>query len=278
MSLSYCEFQVAQQLFGSTPDALDDAQRRRVDAVTRRRLEIESLVLSSPEGRAVCVPEATLARALNELRERYEDAATFHAALAQVGLDDASLRQGLQRQLAVDSVLERIGAEVDAVSELDVELFYRLNSERFINPERRRARHVLVTINEDFAENRRHPALQRIQQAAGELATRSFEDVAQRYSECPTAMQGGMLGVLRRGQLYPELEAVLFALRVGETSDVVESPLGFHLLRCEAIFSEQRESLAQAAPRIREHLHDKQVQQKQRAWLEQCAAQSCAAN
>ncbi|OYY75378.1 MAG: nitrogen fixation protein NifM [Gammaproteobacteria bacterium 28-57-27] len=276
MSLSYCEFQVAQQLFGSTPDALDEAQRRRVSDVTQRRLEIERLVLASEEGRAVCVPEATLQQALQELRGRYEDEASFKAALEQIGLDDESLLLGLRRQLAVDAVLDRISAEGEAVSELDVELFYRLNSERFVNPERRRARHILITINEDFAENRRELALQRIQQAAGELSTRSFEDVAQRYSECPTAVNGGMLGELRRGQLYPELEEALFALWVGETSGVVESELGFHLVRCDAVFSEQRESLEQAAPRIREHLHDKQAQQRQRAWLAQLAAQSAS--
>jgi nitrogen fixation protein NifM len=272
MSLSYCEFQVAQQLFGRTPDALDETQRQRVGEVTRRRQEIEALVLASEEGRAVCVPEPTIEQALHELQGRYEDAAAFHEALAHIGLEDDELRLGLRRQLAVDAVLERIGGEAEAVSDLDVELFYRLNSERFVSPERRRARHVLITINEEFAENRREAALARIQQAANELRTLSFEHVAQRYSECPTAMNGGMLGELRRGQLYPELEEALFALKVGETSGVVESPLGFHLMRCEAIFAELRESLEQAAPRIREYLRDRQAQQRQRTWLSQLAA------
>ena len=65
-------------------------------------------------------------------------------------------------------------------------------------PERRRARHVLVTINEEFAENRREAALARIRQAENELRTQSFEHVAQRYSECPTAVNGGLLGDVRR--------------------------------------------------------------------------------
>jgi len=278
MSQSYCTLQVAQELFGCAPPELDETQRQRVAEVTQRRLEIERRVLASEEGRAVCVPEATLQHAVDEVRARYADAAEFSTALAHIGLDEASLRQGLQRQLAVDAVLEKISAESEAISELDVELFYRLNSERFTAPERRRARHVLVTINEEFAENRREAALARIQQAANELRTLSFENVAQRYSECPTAVNGGMLGELRRNQLYPELDAVLFDLDVGETSDVVESPMGFHLLRCEAIFSALHENLEQAAPRIREHLRSKQVQQRQKAWLEGLAADDLPMN
>ncbi|MEW5837822.1 MAG: nitrogen fixation protein NifM [Pseudomonadota bacterium] len=267
MNPAYCEFQVAQQLFARLPGELDAAQRQRVSEVSRRRLEIESRVLASERGRASCVPEATLEHALGELRARYASADEFAIALQHAALDQETLLQGLRRQLAVDAVLECIAAEAAPVSELDVELFYRLNSERFTAPERRRARHVLVTINEDFAENRRESALARIRQAADELRTQSFERVAERYSECPTAVNGGLLGELRRGQLYPELEATLFALGVGETSGVAESPVGFHLLRCEAIFAEQRESLEQAAPRIREHLQSRQAQQRQKDWL-----------
>lgn len=268
MSQAYCELQVAQELFGCAPPELDATQRQRVDEVTQRRLQIERRVLASEEGRAVCIPQATLEHAVAEVRARYADADEFHAALAHIGLDEASLRLGLQRQLAVDAVLEKISAESEPISELDVELFYRLNSARFTAPERRRARHVLVTINEEFAENLREAALARIRQAENELRTQSFEHVAQRYSECPTAVNGGLLGDVRREQLYPELDAVLFELKVGETSGVVESPMGFHLLRCEAIFSALHESLEQAAPRIREHLRNTQAQQRQKAWLE----------
>jgi len=62
-----------------------------------------------------------------------------------------------------------------------------------------------------------------------------FDALAQRYSECPTAMREGRIGFVRRGQLFPQLDEALFRLRAGELSSVVESDMGFHVLLCKAI-------------------------------------------
>ncbi|MFZ5579917.1 MAG: nitrogen fixation protein NifM [Pseudomonadota bacterium] len=272
MSASYVEFQVAQQLFGQPLSGLDAAQRARVEEVTVRRLAIETRVLAAPEACGVHVPDAALSQAVESLRQRYEDEQGFSGDLARHGLSLDTLRDALRRQMVVDTVLERVAGAHEAVGMVDIELFYRLHADRFTAPERRRARHLLVTVNEGYAENRREAALARTKEAAAALLSRSFAEVAKRYSECPTAMDGGLLGDVRRGMLYPELDAELFVLGVGETSGVIESPLGFHLLRCEAIFPEVRETLEQAAPRIREYLQNKRASQRQRAWLEQLAA------
>jgi peptidyl-prolyl cis-trans isomerase SurA len=54
------------------------------------------------------------------------------------------------------------------------------------------------------------------------------------YSEDPgSAGDGGNLGVINRGELVPEFEAVAFRLNPGEVSDLVETPFGFHLIRVE---------------------------------------------
>lgn len=48
-------------------------------------------------------------------------------------------------------------------------------------------------------------------------------------------MEGGLLGNVTPGKLYPELEPVAFALTAGQISPVVESEIGFHILRCDEI-------------------------------------------
>ena len=62
---------------------------------------------------------------------------------------------------------------------------------------------------------------------------KSFAMLAQTRSRAPEASTGGAMGVFARGELPPELERAAFALDTGETSDVVQSPLGFHVLRVE---------------------------------------------
>jgi len=60
----------------------------------------------------------------------------------------------------------------------------------------------------------------------------SFSTLAILYSEDPgSASKGGELGFYGRGELYPEFEAVAFKLNVGETSDIVETDAGFHIIQ-----------------------------------------------
>lgn len=270
MTLSYLELQVAQQLFGREPEGLDQTARARVTFVARRRQQIESAVLASAEAGGVHVPDSAVNEALSALRGRYPDADSFAAELSGLGLDEAGIEEALRRQLTVDAVLERVSATVEPVSRVDIELFYHLNQARFVSPERRRARHLLITVNEALAGNGREAVRGRIEAIRTRLAARParFAEEVQRHSECPTALDGGLLGDVPRGTLYPELEAVLFSLRVGELSESVESPLGFHLLRCDGILPATRVGLDEVEPRIREALQDQRARQQQKVWLE----------
>ena len=59
-----------------------------------------------------------------------------------------------------------------------------------------------------------------------------FADFARRYSEDPgTKSSGGDLGFVRRGEFFTEFEEAVFALKNNQLSDVVESPIGFHIIQ-----------------------------------------------
>jgi len=94
-----------------------------------------------------------------------------------------------------------------------------------------------------------------------------FAEQALKHSECPTAMNGGLLGRMQRGQLYSELETVAFALAVGELSVAVESPLGFHLIYCEAIEAAGQRPLEEVSEKIRTHLRDSRHSALQKSWI-----------
>jgi len=58
-----------------------------------------------------------------------------------------------------------------------------------------------------------------------------FEDIAKKYSEGPSAADGGALGAFRRGQLPKQIEDKVFAMKAGDVSDVIRTKQGFAVLQ-----------------------------------------------
>jgi peptidyl-prolyl cis-trans isomerase C len=80
-------------------------------------------------------------------------------------------------------------------------------------------------------------------------------------------MEDGKLGDIARGQLYPEVDAALFALEEGAVSAPVESEMGFHILLCERIEPARALPFPQVKDRIRAALEKRRRREAQRAWL-----------
>ncbi len=58
-----------------------------------------------------------------------------------------------------------------------------------------------------------------------------FAALAQQHSDCPSGQRGGDLGAFGRGQMVKEFEDTAFGLAVGDTSGVIETPFGYHIIR-----------------------------------------------
>lgn len=269
MNVAYLVLKAANNLYGKAPAGLAPDELERVRHMATRQSELENKVLTSVEALGATVPATTLCDALAEVRSRYDSDAAYVDDLAGNGLTPDEFAVALERELRVDAILEMVGSHAAKVSDIDIELYYHYHPEQFQGAETRLARHILVTVNEDYAENRRDAAMERITVIAARLAKdpKRFEEQAMKHSECPTALQGGVLGEVRRGQLYSELDVALFTLSEGELSAVVESPLGLHLLRCDAIRPAAVLNLDAARTPIRKLLEGRRKRICQQAWL-----------
>lgn len=270
-ALAYLELKTAHSLFGKSPAELAEDERTRVRNLADRQFGLEARVLRSPEAGDAMVPEVSLLAAFEEVHKRYGEEEEFLSDLTRNGLDQAGFMAALERELRVEATLEKVGARATQVADIDVDLYYHYHPDQFRRPETRRARHILVTVNPEMPDNTAEVARARIEAVAARLVKqpKRFEEQALKHSECPTAMQGGVLGDVPRGQLYPELDAALFSMQAGQLSGVLESPLGYHLVLCEAITEQRVLSLNQARAPIREMLEQRRKRICQQAWLKQ---------
>jgi len=109
---------------------------------------------------------------------------------------------------------------------------YDEHSDRYVTPEERRARHILVSLPPDADEDAQRKAREKAESLLARLEKgESFEELAKEASDDPgSASKGGDLGFFGRGVMTPEFESAAFALDKGGRSGIVKSPFGFHII------------------------------------------------
>lgn len=159
-----------------------------------------------------------------------------------------------RRQVLLGRLLEVLRQEQPVeVAEEEITAFYKENPERFKQPETYRASHILVNEEKTAQE-----ALRRIQ--GGE----PFARVAQELSIDPTRARGGDIGFFQRGQLVPEFEEAALRLKAGQLSDVVKTPLGWHVI----LLTEHRSERVRPLEEVRDDIRELLVRQKRQRHVE----------
>lgn len=270
---SYHLLRAAINKYGRNPGDLSSTEFQDVKQQAEKSFALEQMILSAPESQSVVLTESLIEKSVKEIKARYSNEDDFIADLNKNGLNDKKLHAALYRELLVETVLDKIGSRAVAVSELDVMIYYYLHKEKFTRPETRESYHILITLNDDFAENTREAAMAKLTEIRKRLLKKPerFSEQALKHSECPSALRDGYLGNLPKGQLYPELESVMFSLKQGEISGIVESPLGLHLLYCKKISKAGVVSMKDAEAKILEHLQKKRSRMCQKNWLSELA-------
>lgn len=136
--------------------------------------------------------------------------------------------------------VKRTGGETEVKNNL--KKYYGLTIEKFksefyidtfLNGKLQNAIQDDKSLNAD-AEKKANEVLAKVK--AGE----DFAELAKKYSEDTTAAKGGDLGSVKKGQLVPEFEDALWKLQVGQTSDLVKTVYGYHIIKLTAINGEER--------------------------------------
>ena len=123
--------------------------------------------------------------------------------------------------------------------------------------EERRAAHILLQVKPSAPEAERQATRKKAEQLLAEVKAHpaQFAQLAQKYSQDPgSAKQGGDLGFFGRGVMAKPFEEAVFALKTGETSDLVQTEFGYHIIRLTEVKGAQSRTLAEATPDLTREL------------------------
>jgi peptidyl-prolyl cis-trans isomerase C len=151
--------------------------------------------------------------------------------LAMMGMTREGLMAEMGTAIKVEKLLAERGGESE-VTDAQVREYYDSNPAQFEQPERIKASHILIGIEDGATPEVRAEKKAEAERVLAELEQgANFEELATQYSTCPSGPRGGDLGFFERGRMVKPFEDAAFALDVGETSGLVETRFGFHIIK-----------------------------------------------
>lgn len=242
---------------GMTPEMFD--ARMRHDMAVQQLAGAVSQTAFAP--RSVANRLSDINDQEREVQELMFPLATY---AAQVKVTDDMVKAYYDKHAALFQVPESVKAEYVVfnadvvqkqvtVSDAEVADVYNKNKARFSTPEKRSASHILFNVAKDAkpaddaaAKAKAEAALAEVRKNPGD-----FAKIAKAQSQDPgSAELGGDLGVVEKGVFVKPVEDAIYGLKEGETSGLVRSEFGYHIIKVTKVVPTTQKSLEEAKPEI----------------------------
>ncbi|HTJ05526.1 MAG TPA: SurA N-terminal domain-containing protein [Caldimonas sp.] len=249
------------------------AERLRQDLTRRQVME--------PIGGSAIAPAAAASAALDAMYQQREvQVERFDAKdqLAKAAPSDAEVEayykdpaNAAQFQAPEQAQVEYVVLDLEAVkkgiavSEDDLRKYYAENEKRYTTPEERRASHILVKADKDAPKAEREKARAKAETLLAEVRKnpQSFAEIARKNSDDEgSAAKGGDLDWFGRGQMVKPFEDAAFGLKPGETSGVVESDFGYHIIHVTGARGGEKKTFDQVRGEIENEVRNQLVQKR----------------
>ncbi|MBN1647923.1 MAG: peptidylprolyl isomerase [Spirochaetales bacterium] len=196
------------------------------------------------------------------IKSRYDSEEEFKEALARDDFTEEKLFDEIREVLTIQDFIEKEVFSTIKISKKEIEQFYNDNPQYFKNEETVTASHILIQVKEDATDAERTDAKRRINEILVKLQNgEDFVELAKKYSEGPSAPNGGNLGPFGRGKMVKPFEDAAFALNPGEISGIIETQFGYHVIKVFERADESTVPLDAVSDDISEHLRGQQQDQ-----------------
>jgi peptidyl-prolyl cis-trans isomerase C len=205
------------------------------------------------------------------IKKQFQSDAEFQKALQSQGLNEADVRKSLEDNLIIQLVIEPTLKAVPALTDADIQKFYDENPQYFSEPEQAHAAHIFMRVDRAATPEQKAEVRKKLEGIRADIESKkiTFAEAAAKNSEDKqNAQNGGDLGMLKRGDLLPELENAVFSAKPGMLTPIVETEFGFHVINLLELKPAGKTPLAQVKPNIQQFLEQKAKTEATRKHIE----------
>lgn len=209
------------------------------------------------------------------LKDRNISLEKFSEGIARDGETlEAYAREVRQYLLRMKIMSQEIKPKI-AVAEKEIGEYYRKHLDQYEGKEAVRISQILFILpkgsdDQKKAELKRQAVMVWEKLQAGE----SFEVMTNRYSQGPAAKSGGDLGFVERNMMFPAVDDAAFRLDVGAFSEVIESPIGFHIIMVTDRRGAGVKPINEVRHEITETIQNEKIEKRFIEWVEELKEKS----
>jgi peptidyl-prolyl cis-trans isomerase SurA len=215
------------------------------------RLILENLQLQLAERNGIRIDDEKLNNNMRNLAKQNDmSLSEFRETLEQDGYDYVAFREQFRNQITINQIRQEMVENRVEVTEQEVDRL--LTTAASFNDQNREYHlaHILVSTPEAASPDQ----IQEAKKRADDMLTRlrggtDFEQMAIAESDGQQALSGGDLGWRKTGQLPSLFSDVVGQLQIGQISDLIRSPSGFHIVKIMDIRGDQQHMIEQTRAR-----------------------------
>ncbi len=208
---------------------------------------------------------------LDDIRKQMKLASLddLEKAASSQGVSFEDYKQNMKVEIITQQVIQReVGPHIN-VTKPEIRKFYDEHKSELAHAEAVRLSEILISTDDAGTDEQKLAAAKA---KADDLlkqirAGGSFEDIAKKDSQDPSASQAGDLGYFERGKLAKQLEDVTFAMKKGDISDVVRTRQGFVILKVTDHQQAGTPQFTEVESRVQEAVYMKKMQPALRDYL-----------
>ncbi|MBA3052611.1 peptidyl-prolyl cis-trans isomerase [bacterium] len=225
----------------------------------------EKVLLIKAEQDNIQVTESEVDQGVAEIRARFKTEKEYTEEIQKQGLTVQQMRDNIKNQLVTIKLINKeVRSNIPEPAEKEMKKFYEANEDKMIVGEQVRVRQIFFEFESAIAKK---DLMAKAKQALAEAKKKpeGFSALAEKYSSVPE--NAGDTGYFGRGEKIPEFEKPCFELNVGGISDVFETPLGYHIVKCTGRNAPEKKTFEEAKDYIKNYLYSAAMEEKYTAWV-----------
>jgi peptidyl-prolyl cis-trans isomerase C len=249
--------------------ALPDEQMAQMKNQVLESLIDRELLFQESKKKGIEVKAEAVSDQLQKIQQRYPSKEEFKKLLSEMGLTESDVQTQIARGMAIQQLIDKEVTGKIKVSDEETKSYYDKNPQLFQQPEQVKARHILIKVQTDAPDDQKAEARRKIEAVQQKVQKgEDFATLAKTYSEGPSGPQGGDLGYFRRGQMVKPFEEAAFSLKPNETSKIIETRFGYHLIKVDDKKPARKMTYAEVKDRLNDHLKKQKAQTEADDYIE----------